>query len=305
MLPYIEKRKRMNHIVLDLEWNQAAHPARAVTVPLRLNGEIVQMGAVKLNERFEAVDEFKAMIRPRFYKTMHHKVKELTGITAEELAGGCGFAEAMERFFAWCGEDWDLFTWGPDDEGVLRDNCIVFGVDRRPLPPCCNLQLIFDDQITGEKRQFSLSFAMEKVGESLSDAHDALSDAKGTALLCRHLDMERGLRDYPALYNQVTPPSLFTLSASRLYPSKRSALKDPQLQSLCHPALEGVLSLGDWVSASQWKYTALGQDEGGKRYFVSLKFVRKDGGKLAVSRTVHPLNEKLRRLHETKAQAAV
>lgn len=294
----------MNHIVLDLEWNQAAHPARALTHPLRLNGEIVQMGAVKLNEEFTAVEEFKAMIRPRYYKTMHRKVKELTGITSEDLATGLGFPEAMEKFFSWCGESWDLFTWGPDDAVVLRDNCIVFGVDHRRLPPCCNLQLIFDDQITREDRQFSLSFALERVGETLSDAHDALSDARGTALLCRHLDMEKGLRDYAALYNAVTPPSLFGLSEERLYPSKRSALGDPRLRRIRHPILEGELLCGEWVASSQWKYTALGKDGRGEAFFVSMKFARKDEGKLSVSRTVHPLNEKLRLLHEKKAEGA-
>ena len=294
----------MNHIVLDLEWNQAPHPARAVTEPLRLNGEIVQMGAVKLNERFEAVDRFKAMIRPRYYKKMHRKVMELTGITADALVDGEAFPQAMERFFSWCGEDWDYFTWGPDDAGVLRDNCIVFGVDPHRLPPCCNLQLIFDDQITRENRQFSLSFALERVGETLSDAHDALSDAEGTALLCRHLDMERGLRDYPALYHAVTPPSLFTLVCARLYPSKRSALGDGELLSVRHPIVAGELRCEEWVASSQWKYTALGKDERGEEYFVSMKFARKDNGKLAVTRTVHPLNGKLRALHEEKRLVA-
>lgn len=294
----------MNHIVLDLEWNQAPHPARAVTEPLKLNGEIVQMGAVKMNERFEVVDEFKAMVRPRYYKKMHFKVKELTGITADDLAAGLSFGDAMERFLAWCGSEWDLFTWGPDDGGVLRDNCILFGVDFRRVPPCCNLQLIFDDQITRENRQFSLSFAMEQVGEKLSDAHDALNDARGTALLCRHLDMERGLQDYPSLYNAVTPPSLFTLVSARLYSSKRSALGDEELRLVRHPIVAGELRCEEWVSSSQWKYTALGKDERGEEYFVSMKFARKDNGKLSVTRTVHPLNGKLKSLHEEKARAA-
>ncbi len=295
----------MNHIVLDLEWNQAPHPARAVTKPLRLNGEIVQMGAVKLDEEFVPVDRFKAVIRPRYYKTMHRKVRELTGITAEDLAEGQSFPEAMERFLAWCGKDFDLLTWGPDDAGVLRDNCIVFGLDPFALPPCCNLQLIFDDQITREHRQMSLSFAMEKVGEVLNDAHDALNDAAGAAQLCRHLDMERGLREYPALWNEVTPPCLFSVTGERLYSSKRSALGDPDLKRLEHPVLRGGLVCGAWAAVSPWNYTALGKDEGGGDYFVRMKFVRKDDGKLSVTRTVHPLNRKLRRLHEEKARGAL
>ncbi len=284
----------MNHIVLDLEWNQASHPARTLTSPLKLNGEIVQIGAVKLNEAFEIIDTLKLTVRPKFYKKMHHKVKEITGITAADLASGLPFPEAMERFFAWAADAKEIFTWGPDDGGVLRDNCIVFGIDPARLAPFCNLQLIFDDQITRENRQFSLSFALSTVGETLLDAHDALNDAVGTAKLCAHLDMAKGLADYPALFDRVTPPALFSLSSEKSYPSKKMALADPALSQMRHPILTGQLLCTPWEASSQWKFLALGRDEGNKEYFVCLKFVRKDDGKLKVSRTVHPLNKKLK-----------
>ena len=40
-------------IVLDLEWNQPFSTRSMVTTPVRLPGEIIQIGAVKLNERLE------------------------------------------------------------------------------------------------------------------------------------------------------------------------------------------------------------------------------------------------------------
>ena len=42
-------------IVLDLEWNQPFSTRSMVTTPVRLPGEIIQIGAVKLNERLEIV----------------------------------------------------------------------------------------------------------------------------------------------------------------------------------------------------------------------------------------------------------
>ena len=291
---YILKEERMNHILLDLEWNQASHPARTVTVPLKLNAEIVQIGAVLVNEDFELLDTLKLTVRPKFYKKMHYKVKEITGLTAADLASGLPFPQALETLVLWS-EGADRFlTWGPDDEGVLRDNCLVFGIDPDCLLPFCNLQLIFNEQISGENRQFSLSSALETLGETLLDAHDALNDALGTARLCRHLDMEKGLQDYPALYDAVTPPALFSLAAEQCYPSKRAALADASLSRIRHPIAAGELVCSPWVSASQWKSLAVGKDEKGREYLVTLKLIRKEDAKIKVSRTVHPLNGKLR-----------
>ena len=43
-------------IVLDLEWNQPFSMRSMITTPVRLHGEIIQIGAVKLNEQLEIVD---------------------------------------------------------------------------------------------------------------------------------------------------------------------------------------------------------------------------------------------------------
>lgn len=45
-------------IVLDLEWNQPFSMRSMITTPVRLHGEIIQIGAVKLNEQLEIVDTF-------------------------------------------------------------------------------------------------------------------------------------------------------------------------------------------------------------------------------------------------------
>ena len=68
----------MNYIILDMEWNQPFYKERALLKPVYLRGEIVQIGAVKLDEKFQFVDSFKLSIRPRFYKKMKkHKKNTL------------------------------------------------------------------------------------------------------------------------------------------------------------------------------------------------------------------------------------
>ena len=53
-------------IVLDLEWNQPFSMRSMITTPVRLHGEIIQIGAVKLNEQLEIVDTFKVMVKRYF-----------------------------------------------------------------------------------------------------------------------------------------------------------------------------------------------------------------------------------------------
>lgn len=189
----------MNYIVFDMEWNQPSTRTKLITDPIKLHGEIIQIGAVKLNERFEAVEDVEFTVAPKYYTEMNHYVKELTGIRTRDLSKGIPFPEVYRNFVEWCGDEYKFITWGPDDMSVLRDNMILHSIDTDSLPFCYNLQLIFNKQITGENRQFSLTSAMEKLSLPMTLAcHDALNDAIYTAHICSALDMERGISEYVA-----------------------------------------------------------------------------------------------------------
>ena len=48
----------MKYIVLDMEWNRPERKNRLVKTPLVLHGEIIQIGAVMLNEKLEEIGSF-------------------------------------------------------------------------------------------------------------------------------------------------------------------------------------------------------------------------------------------------------
>ena len=188
----------MEYIVLDLEWNQAVTREKVIRKPFPLHGEIIQIGAIKLSRQLEELDSFKLIIKPQYYTKMNHAVKKLTGIRSSDLAEGVSFPEGVERFRAWCGEEPCFLTWGSDDAAMLMDNLKLWQLDMAWIPATYNLQNIFNQQITGEKRQWSLAGAMEKLGIPQENrAHDALNDAVNTAAIVRALDMERGIAEPP------------------------------------------------------------------------------------------------------------
>ena len=70
----------INYIILDLEFNSTKIPESDKHI-----NEIIEIGAVKLNDRFIEIDSFTSMVKPIFSKKLNSFVKKLTHITEKEL----------------------------------------------------------------------------------------------------------------------------------------------------------------------------------------------------------------------------
>ena len=93
----------MPYIVIDLEWNQAMSAKSSVFnhLPIHLRGEIIQIGAVKLNDDFTPGEEFQCDVSPVWFRKMHYKVKKLTGFDNDRLAHGLPFPTASPSSRPW------------------------------------------------------------------------------------------------------------------------------------------------------------------------------------------------------------
>ncbi len=190
----------MYYITLDLEWNQAyAQKALAVQRRLscRLRGEVIQIGAVKLDGNMNICGSYQIIVKPQYFKKLHRHVSELTGITQDQMDLGTPLPEAAARFKKWCGKDFAFLTWGPDDIPMLKENFNVHGIAFDWLDNVYDLQLIFSRQTDGVSKQRSLEYAMEyfELPQNLP-AHDALNDAYFTALVAKKLDVPEGVKTY-------------------------------------------------------------------------------------------------------------
>ena len=263
----------MNYVVVDLEWNQAMSSKSSVfnKLPIHLRGEIIEIGAVKLDENMRPTEEFSVDVKPVYFRRMHYKVKKITGFDKERLARGLSFPDAMEQFRAWCGDGVTFLTWGCDDQGILEQNIIIHDLDWDWIDGWINLQLIYNLQTGGDKNQKSLASAMEHFEiEQTRVAHDALGDAYNTALVSTHLDMKEGLRLYPDAARILAsrmpnykpaeensgPEALFHES-SEGFESKAAAFADERLDAIvcpvCGKPLEGVR----WVNQGDQRYMNL------------------------------------------------
>lgn len=109
----------MNYIILDLEFNSTAIP----NTDKHIN-EIIEIGAVKLNDRFVEIDSFTSMVKPIFSKKLNSFVKKITQITDVELKKASSFAVVINKFVEWCSADENtiFLTWSDTDLHVLVEN---------------------------------------------------------------------------------------------------------------------------------------------------------------------------------------
>lgn len=175
----------MNYIILDMEWDSAYHPASKQFI-----NQILQIGAVKLDEKFNIIDTFDVIIRSSFSKRVTKRFTELTGITKEMMLCGIPLQNAVIKYNEWIGNDTVTMTWSNSDLYTILSNekLLLKGVK-------FNLDKYLDLQkyIQGEMRllghecksQISLGNAAEALGIT-TDGYE-LHNAKDDSLVCAAL----------------------------------------------------------------------------------------------------------------------
>lgn len=181
----------MNYIVLDLEWNQS--PDGKEKEEKALPFEIIEIGAVKLNERLEEVGQFQEFIRPAVYLSLNQRTQQLLKINMRMLENARPFPQVAEDFFQWCGKDVSYCTWGPGDLLELQRNLKFHGL-KNPFPKPLfyyDIQKLYSQtcENAGERRTLEHCIDALQIPKE-QRFHDALSDACYTCSVMRHLNFQ-------------------------------------------------------------------------------------------------------------------
>ncbi len=178
----------MNYVILDLEFNGTYSKRRH-----RFVNEIIEFGAVKLDEQLHIIDTFSQLVTPQISKKLNTHVSELTHLTIEQLnSSHKTFTHVYSRFKKFLGDS-VLLSWGTSDVLVLMENCRYYMGDEQIPGLCryCNLQIFCQDALryTDRAHQMGLSGCAERVGivtDTLS-LHRALTDAELSAMCFQKL----------------------------------------------------------------------------------------------------------------------
>jgi len=203
----------------------------------------------------------------------------------------------------------DDILWGRIDEQVLPDGTQV-------KAGWVNLQTIYSLQTIGEKAQRSLSSAMEHFGiEQTRVAHDALGDAYNTALVCSHLDMEKGLRDYAdaaRILAQRTAEKELRAAAEPQpiehtdpveFVNKADAFASDLARPVC-PICKKDMESGRWLNQGDQRYMNMFECEEHGKFLTRLKFKKSDAGLWAATRLIYIAGEDTEGFYRAKAQQA-
>ena len=283
----------MQFIIIDLEWNQPmsyqSHVYREVGD--RLLFEMIQIGAVRLNDKFEVVDSISIPIKPTHYVKIHPRIRRMTQLGAEELADAPTFLPAMRQFAEWCGEDYTLLTWGCDDVSVLKQNMDFFGCEEE-IPPLCDIQHLFSDVYKCKDRK-GLKAAMELLEIEPDESrafHNALHDAYYTALVFAKLPDPAAVLKYPQQPRKLTHQERGHRARIKgeSFPNAQAALSsDPAAKPRCPICgKETKLEEEGYVKQTAGKYLGLSKCPSHGDMLTRIRLQRADDGNCLMSLSV-------------------
>ncbi len=177
----------MNYIVLDLEFNQSydfPYGDKTLTDP-KCPFEIIQIGAVKLDDNLLELDKKRFMVKPQIYTRMHPFVEKITGLSIGDFENERFFDEVYKEFTSFIGGGKNvLCAWGTNDIKALYSNILYYNLNNKLLTrKYVNVQQLASEHL---KRPSNNSIGLKSAVESMDivlgiDFHDALNDAIYTA----------------------------------------------------------------------------------------------------------------------------
>lgn len=285
----------MNYIVLDLEWNQPFTPKHIKRKPFPLTGEIIQIGAVKLDNDFNIIDNFKIGVRPKYYTILQKHVSKVVNLKQDDIYLGFSFPVAFDYFKKWCQKDFIFLTWGFDDIPMLKENMCLHSIKTADIPIGYNIQLIFNNQTNGDNRQRSLTDALKYFNiEQIKEAHDALNDAYYTAKICGYLDLTRGIAEY-------IEPEHFNVKQEHCLKNKGEALPD-RIREITCPICRKPIMYERWIKPSGSKMITLANCSEHGDFYARIKLTKISEDKTYVSKMLYRATKELRDYYGEKYQ---
>ena len=150
--------------------------------------EVIEIGAVKLNEENEEIGSFCEFVKPAFVTKIYNKFQKLTGITTADIIDAAPISDVLPRFIEWCGEDYEIFSWSDSDIWQFLNETRL-----KQLEDLAGLSYMFNHwrdfqyefcELLHLQKVMNLGKAVSLAGLDFSGReHDGLADARTTSHL--------------------------------------------------------------------------------------------------------------------------
>ncbi len=278
----------MNYIILDLEWDSIYSVKHH-----RFVNQIIQIGAVKLDDNLNIVDTFDVIVKSSIGKKLTKRFVELTGITAEMMADGISLTDAVLRYNNFVGKNYTMLTWSTSDLYTILENSnyLLPKNIRFKFGKYVDLQSYVQNEMRALgfeiKSQISLSHAAEMLNISVEglELHTAKDDCLLTyALLKRFFDNEK-LAPY---VKNTDDPEFFkrlTFKAYTLTNIRDDHIKPTDLIFNCDKCKQVAKCVTGWKYRNGW-FSANFKCSECKRNFIGRISFKKTYDNLIVKRKI-------------------
>ena len=182
----------MNYLVIDLEMCKV--PKHYRTKQYKYANEIIQIGAVLLDENHEIIGKINQYVHP-VHGVIDHYITKLTGILNNQVKNAPRLEEALLHMLDWIGDrEYKVYAWSESDYKQLEHEMTCKEITNSRLiefmdPECwTDYQAVFGKRFEFS-RAISLSEALMYCNIDIDGhLHDGLDDAVNTAKLINVLE---------------------------------------------------------------------------------------------------------------------
>lgn len=185
-------------------------------------GEIIEIGAVVLNEEFEIVDKYSTYIKPNNLR-ISQGVQRLTNITEEKLVKAPNIKEALENLLQITPDinNTTLYTWSDSDTNAIECELSSKNIQIKDIKRLCNnyidIQEIFGERV-GIENRLNLTKALNMIGlEFNGREHGALADAINTAQILKEIETNQNIKKTIDNINGYMQSEPLTVSIANLF----------------------------------------------------------------------------------------
>ena len=182
----------MKRIVIDLEMCKVPRMYRNKNYPYA--AEIIQIGAVRLDENNEITDEFSSYVKP-VYGAVDNFIKNLTGIRGTNVRTAQPLDAIVREMLAWIGtKDVCIISWSESDYYQLKRELCAKVLETDEFEILLDQENWVDYQKEYEERfRFGRSLSLKDALfyleiDPVGRLHDGLADAYNTARIIAEME---------------------------------------------------------------------------------------------------------------------
>ena len=190
----------MNYLVIDLEMCKV--PRHYRSSKYKYSQEIIQAGAVLLDEEYEVIGKINQYVRP-IYGVLDHFITNMTGIHGNQLRNAPELKEVLVHMLDWIGDrDYKVYAWSNSDHMQLQHEIISKEICDSRIDSFMEADRWVDYQdVFGKRFDFSRAISLEEALISCNidvdgHLHNGLDDAMNTAAIIRKLELDREFELY-------------------------------------------------------------------------------------------------------------